>query len=86
MIPALVLLAQAAAPDIQLGVRVQARELRIERRGEARLEVQASPDAGSRVEAEAPRADGRRVLRNVNVRVDAEARIGEGATAAPPPR
>jgi hypothetical protein len=80
MLALTLLLAQAAAPDLQLSARVQAREVTIERKGSARLEVRASPDAGSKVESNAPAAgDGRR-LRNVDVRVDAEARIG-GATA-----
>jgi hypothetical protein len=75
------MLIQAAAqapetpPDIQLQARVTAREVRIERSGEASLEVRGGE--GSEVRVEAPPANGRRRLRNVNVTVDAEARIAD---------
>jgi hypothetical protein len=73
-------LLQAAAqaqtpPDIELQVDASVRRVTIERRGEARLEVRGGE--GSIVDVEAPQADGRRQLRNVNVRVRAEARIAE---------
>jgi len=64
----------ATPPDIELNVRAQVREVRIERQGEASLEV-SGPDSVVRVEA--PRAEGRRRLRNVTVAVDAEARIAD---------
>ncbi|MEA3015996.1 MAG: hypothetical protein QOI38_718 [Sphingomonadales bacterium] len=74
----LVLLLQAAAqpaPDIQLRVDVHADRVRIERRGEASLEV--SGGEGSVVRVDAPEANGRRTLRNVDVRIEADARIGD---------
>jgi hypothetical protein len=74
----LFLLLQAAAqtpPDIQLDIDVHADRVRIERRGEASLEVRGGE--GSIVDVEAPPANGRRTLRNVDVRVRAEARIAE---------
>ena len=75
------LLLQAAAaqppPDIELRIDVHADRVRIERRGEASLEVRAGPDAGSEVRVEAPAANGRRTLRNVDIRVRAEARIAD---------
>jgi hypothetical protein len=74
---ALLLAAQAAAPDIELELRATARDVRIERSGTASLELRATPDAGSNVEVESPREPGRRRLRNVTVRVKAEARIGD---------
>ncbi|HEY0148304.1 MAG TPA: hypothetical protein VGB70_04805 [Allosphingosinicella sp.] len=89
------LLAQAAAPkalpDIELNIRARAKSVEIERKGEAKLEVRAAPDAGSRAEARVePLPEGRTTLRNVEVNVRAEARIGEGVeidasaeTAAP---
>jgi hypothetical protein len=80
------LLLQAAAapqPDIELKAVVNARSVRIEKKGEAELTVSASPDAGSVVHVEAPDADGARTLRNVNVTVDAEARIGDPAGETP---
>ena len=67
--------AAAAPPDIQLNVRAQVREVRIERKGEASLEVRGGPDSVVRVEA--PQANGRRRLRNVRIEVDAEARIAD---------
>lgn len=77
MIAFLILQAAAAQPDIQLGVRVRADSLRIERKGEAELTVSSSPEGGNRVDVQAPEADGKRQLRNIDVRVDAEARIGD---------
>jgi hypothetical protein len=85
IITALALLQAAAAPqtqaqgapDIELNIGLTARRVTIERRGEASLEVHAAPDGGSVVIVEAPVADGRRTLRNVNVRVRAEARIAD---------
>jgi len=77
MLALLVLLAQPAQPDIELDVRANVRRVRIERSGEASLEVRAEPDAGSAVNVEAPEARGRRTLRNVEVRVRAEARISQ---------
>jgi len=64
------------APDIELNVRASVREVRLRQRGEASLEVHASPDAGSRVVRSprpAPERDVRR--RNVTVNVHGEARI-----------
>ncbi len=74
----LFLLLQAAAtpaPDIQLDVRATVREVRIRQSGETSLEVRGGP--GSDVRVEAPRAEGRRRLRNVSVNVHAEARIAD---------
>lgn len=75
------LLLQAAAaqpaPDIELQIDASIRRMRIDRQGEASLEVHAEPDGGSDVRVAAPEANGRRTLRNVNVRVRAEARIAD---------
>ncbi len=76
------LLLQASAPDIELNARVRARQVTIERKGEARLEVRTDPDGGNLVDVRAPKAEGRRTLRNVEVNVRAEARIGEPAGAS----
>jgi hypothetical protein len=80
----LFLLLQAAAaepaglPDIELNVRARVRSVEIERKGEAKLEVRAEPDAGSLVRAEAtPKAEGRTKLNNVDVNVRAEVRLGD---------
>ena len=78
-----VLLLQAAAaqplPDIELNVRARARSVEIENKGEATLEVRAEPDAGSRVDVRVePLPEGRTSLRNVEVNIRAEARLGEG--------
>lgn len=90
MIALFLALQAAPVPDIELRATIEARSVRIEKRGEARLEVSASPDAGSLVKVEAPRANGARTLRNVRVEVDAEARIGDKssdpATETAPPR
>lgn len=62
-------------PDIQLDIGLTARRVTVERRGEATLEVEGGE--GSVVRVEAPEADGRRTMRNVNVRVRAEARVAD---------
>ena len=72
--------AEPAGPaDIQLQVRAQVREVRVRQQGEASLTVRGGP--GSEVRVEAPPGGGTRRLRNVNVTVDAEARVGEGLAA-----
>ena len=79
MLTALFLLQAAApaqtAPDIQLDVNVSVRRLTIEQSGEVSLEVRGGE--GSVVNVEAPAANGRRTLRNVEVRMRAEARIAD---------
>jgi hypothetical protein len=75
--------AAAQAPDIELGARVRARSVTIEKQGNASLAVTTSPDGGNVVDVRAPRANGRKTLRNVEVNVRAEARIGDPAAPAP---
>jgi hypothetical protein len=74
-------LLQTSPADIQLDARVRARQVTIERKGDARLTVTTSPDGGNVVDVQAPRADGRRELRNVDVRIRAEARIADPGQA-----
>jgi len=85
MLSLLFLLQAAAAPqaqpDIQLNIDASIRRVTIERRGEASLDMTASPDGGSAVHVEAPQGNGRRTMRNVNVRVRGEARIVDPAAA-----
>lgn len=81
MIAALLLL--QTAPDLELRATVRARSVEIERAGEASLTVRAEPDAGSLVDVRAPRADGRRTLRDFRADVAAEARIADPATESP---
>ena len=82
----LLLLLQAAAaqaPDIELGARVRARSVTIEKQGNASLTVTTNPDGGNVVDVRAPKANGRKTLRNVEVNVRAEARIGDPGAPAP---
>ncbi|TMJ17591.1 MAG: hypothetical protein E6G92_14890 [Alphaproteobacteria bacterium] len=79
----LLIQAAAQAPDIQLDARVHAREVRIERRGEATLQVTGGP--GSDVRTVKPDTQGRNRLRNVDVEVHAEARIADPAQNPPEP-
>lgn len=73
----LMLLLQSTVPaDIELRAEVSARSVTIEKQGDARLAVRASPDGGNIVDVDAPKANGRKTLRNVRVRVDARARLG----------
>ena len=79
MLLALLLLqAQAATPaDIQIGADVRARSLTIEKKGEASLTLRTQPEGDNIVDVEAPKANGRKTIRNVNVTVRAEARIAD---------
>jgi hypothetical protein len=81
----MLLLAQAAAsgtqaPDIELNIRATARSVRIERKGEAKLEVRGGPDAGGQTQTTVtPPSQGATTLRNVTVEVRAQASIGDPA-------
>ena len=77
---AILMLLQAAAqaPDIKLNAHIRARQVTIEKKGDARLTVWTDPDAGGNlVDVQAPKANGRKTLRNVEVNVRAEARIAD---------
>ena len=81
MLIALAILQAAAtqAPDIELDVRARFKSLKIERKGEARLEVRGE-GPGNRVEAKIePKAQGRTELRNVRIDVHAEASVTDPA-------
>jgi hypothetical protein len=81
----LILLLQTAAappPDIQLDIHATARDVRIEQRGQTSLSVRADPDGGSQARTEKPDAGDRQRLRNVDVRVRADARIADPNTPA----
>lgn len=69
--------AATALPDIELSAQVRARSVTIEKRGDASLTVSSSGDGGNLVDVRAPKANGRKTLRNVEVNVRAEARIGQ---------
>ena len=67
------------APDIELNLNVRAKSVRIEQKGEARLEVQGE-GPGNRVEARVePKAQGQTELRDVTIDVHAEASVGDPA-------
>jgi hypothetical protein len=86
MLLAVLLAAQAAqpSPDIELEIRATVREVRIEQAGEASLEMRAGPDGGTIVDVDKPETGSRRRLRNVDVRVKAEARIADPAAIPAP--
>jgi hypothetical protein len=70
--------ATGQAPDIELNLHATARSVKIERKGEARLEVRGE-GPGNRVEAQVePKAEGRSELRNVTVDIHAEASVQGG--------
>ena len=94
MIALLISLAAQAAqptqqPDIQLDARVTARRVMIENRGNTSLTVRTSingndADGGNVVQVDAPTLpQGRRELRNVDVRVRAETRLAAPANSPP---
>jgi hypothetical protein len=68
----------AQAPDIELNLNLRAESVRIEKKGEARLEVRGE-GPGNRVEVRVePKAEGRTELRDVTVDVHAEASVQDG--------
>ncbi len=69
------LLLLQVAPDIEIGARVRARSVAIERRGEASLTVRSAPAGDNIVDVRAPAASGRSTLSNVTVDLKVEARI-----------
>jgi hypothetical protein len=84
----LLILLQAQAPDMQLNGNVRAKSVTIEKRGNVSLNVVTSPDGGNLVDVRASKGVAAKELRNVEVNVRAEARIGD-PVAAPennPPR
>lgn len=83
MLILLALQAAASAPDIELDIGATARDVRIEQRGQTSLELRAAPDGGTQIDVDKPDAAGRRRLRNVTVRVKAEARIADPAQNSP---
>jgi hypothetical protein len=75
---ALVQAVAAQAPDIELDVNVRAKSVRIEQRGDARLEVRGE-GPGNRVDVKVePKAEGRTELRDVTVDIHAEASLQQG--------
>lgn len=71
--------AAAQAPDIELNLNIRAQSVKIEQKGEARLEVWGE-GPGNRVDVKVePKAQGRTELRNVTVDIHAEASLQEGA-------
>jgi hypothetical protein len=78
MLIAFLLQAAAPAPDIVLDATVAARSVTIQKQGEASLTVRTNPDGGGNlVKVEAPRANGRKTIKNVRVDVHAEANIAD---------
>jgi hypothetical protein len=76
MFLALALLQAAAVqPDIEFHASVRARSLTIEQKGEASLTVTTDPPGTSVVDVRAPRANGRKTIRNPAITVRIEARI-----------
>jgi hypothetical protein len=71
-------LSAQSAPDIALHATIDAKSVRIVQRGQARLAVHATPDAGSQVNIAVPKANGASILRDVHLTIDAAARIGGG--------
>ena len=80
----LLILAQGAtpAPEIQLEATIRAKSVTIEKQGDARLTVTTDPDGGNLIDVQAPKANGRKKLRDIEVKVDAQARIGDPAAPA----
>jgi hypothetical protein len=70
--------AASQAPDIEIGAKIHARSVTIEKKGEAHLKVHTDPDAGGNiVDVQAPKANGSKTLKNVEISVRAEAHIAD---------
>ena len=75
-------LLQASAPDIELGAYVRARSVTIEKQGDARLTVHAQPEGEKLVNVQAPTANGRKTLENVEVTLHAKASVADPQSAS----
>lgn len=64
-----------APPDIEFNARIEARSVTIEKRGNASLALSAEPERDKKLVIEAPKAEGRKRLRNVVIDLRGEARI-----------
>jgi len=70
--------AAAQAPDIELNLNLRAKSVRIEQKGEARLDVRGE-GPGNRVDVRVePKAEGRTELNDVTVDIHAQASVEEG--------
>ena len=72
-------------PDISINAHIRAREVRIEQQGEAHLRIRAEPSAGDKVDVQRNLPKGQTRYRNLDIKLDAEARIAPPATRTPPP-
>lgn len=84
------LLAQAQPADIEFRAAVRARSLTIEKQGQAELVISSDPEGQNLVDIRAPKANGRKTIRNPQVDVDVEVRIADPVRPRPmgnaPPR
>jgi hypothetical protein len=70
----------AAAPaDLELQATVHADRVTIVKQGKASASVRASPDGGSKVTVQAPKANGRKTINNVAVDVRIAVRLAGAA-------
>lgn len=83
MILFMVALQAAATPDIELNARVTADRVEVRESRGVSLSVRAQPDAGSQVRVDNPMRGRTGVLRNVDIRVRAEARLATGPATGP---
>lgn len=73
-----------APPDVSLHAQVRARQLTVEKTGEAHLQVIVDPPGRKVVEIEAPQANGRKTIDNPVIKVNVEGRIADPAQRAEP--
>lgn len=93
MLLALFLLQAAAAPqpDIEFQAHVEAKSVTIQKQGDASLTLRTDPDGGNVVKVAAPKANGRKTIKNVQVDIHAQANIAapqqnESAQETPVPQ
>lgn len=77
MILALLALQASAPPppDIDFQATVRARSLTIGKRGEASLVVHSDPPGNNVVDIRAPKAGGRKTIRNPEIKIHVQARL-----------
>jgi hypothetical protein len=78
-----IFLQAAQQPDIELNANVRAKSVTIEKQGNAQLSISTSPEGENVVDVQAPKANGQKTLRNVQVEVRAHGRIADPGQTPP---
>jgi hypothetical protein len=69
--------ATASPPDVEIGARVKAREIRIEQQGRASAQVRVQPERAKLIEVERNLPKGRSTYRNLDLTLKVEGRLAD---------